>query len=171
MFINIKPAITMNVLKTALKWRENISSWQFINRVKIYQLSVNLCHVCCRTTPVRHGLRLRGQDTQDRVQGRRTDPVDPSQLRKVFHHHLQWPRQHRMERQLHVPQIPPSPSQQVSKFIYEHVEYYCDDLILLLVHRPWEFGFTAPANSVLCWGFHFPPTFSCFSYFFLSSLL
>lgn len=68
---------------------------------------------CCRIS-IRNGLRLRGEDLKNRMQGRRINQVNSRELRKIFNNHLQRPWKHRLERQLHVAKVPKGPPQQVN---------------------------------------------------------
>lgn len=77
-----------------------------------YQVTVLLPVSDCRE--VRHGVRVRGQDAGDRVRRGEVDPPDTGELRQVLNHDMQWAREHRLERQLHVAQVVPRAEQRVS---------------------------------------------------------
>lgn len=69
-------------------------------------------YFCCRE--VRHRVRLRGQNTVDRVRRGNADPSNQSELRKVLDNDMQRAWEHRLERQLYVTQIIPGAEHRVS---------------------------------------------------------
>lgn len=63
---------------------------------------------------VRNGVRVRRQNTDDRMRTGRPDQSDTRQLRPLLDHHLQRPWERRLERQLYVGQEPARAAHQVS---------------------------------------------------------